>query len=289
MNNSDHTSASNQSQPTAKPMIRERRDTFHRLHQEGCFILPNPWNIGTAKWLAQAGFKALATTSSGYAFSRGCADGDIKVDEMLQHIREIVDATPLPVNVDFEDGHAKDLENLANNVLRCVETGAAGLSIEDSTGDPEQPLYPLDEAAERMETARKAIDDSGQNVMLIGRAECFLTGYPDPLNESLHRLKAYDEAGADCLYAPGLSTREQITAVVNAAAPKPVNVMMGPAKQFNLNELAEMGVRRISTGGALSLSAWTGFANAVKSLAEGTFSAFNDLVSHKELTKLFNG
>jgi 2-methylisocitrate lyase-like PEP mutase family enzyme len=284
MNNSKNKSASKSSQPT----IRERRDTFRRLHREGCFILPNPWNIGTAKWLVQAGFKALATTSSGYAFSRGCTDGDIEVDEMLEHIREIVDATSLPVNVDFEDGHAEDLKNLANNVLRCVETGAAGLSIEDSTGNPEQPLYPLDEATERMKTARKAIDDSGQKVMLIGRAECFMTGHPEPLKETLRRLKAYDEAGADCLYAPGLSTREQITAVVNAAAPKPVNIMMGPAKQFNMSELSEMGVRRISTGGTLALTAWTGFANAVKPLAEGKFSAFENLVSHQELTELFS-
>lgn len=277
------------SSPTNQPFptIKERRTAFRRLHEEGCFIIPNPWNIGSARWLANAGFKALATTSSGYAFSQGRPDGEINVNEVLQYCRDIVESTHLPVNADFMDGHAKDLDQLANNVRRCVNTGVAGLSIEDSTKDPDQPLYPFDEAVERMKTARAAIDETGKNVMLIGRAECFLVGHPDPLDESLHRLKAYSDAGADLLYAPGLRTREQITAVVEAAAPKPVNVLMGPAKQFSQNELAEMGVRRISIGGALALSAWTGFINAATSLKEEGFDGFDDIVSHGELTQLF--
>jgi 2-methylisocitrate lyase-like PEP mutase family enzyme len=285
MKRSNSSSDSIQSHST----LDERRTAFRQLHEKGCFIIPNPWNVGTARWLAQAGFKALATSSSGYAFSRGRADGHIPVDEMLRHIREIVEATPLPVNADFEDGHAKNLGQLADNVQRCVETGVAGLSIEDSTGDAQNPLYPLDEAIKHMQAARQAIDDSGQDVMLIGRAECFLVNHPDPLNESLHRPKAYAEAGADCLYAPGLSTREQITAVVKAAAPKPVNVLIGSAVPFQLSDLAEMGVRRISVGGAMARTAWTGFINAVKPLKEGRFNGFANLVSHPELNQLFGG
>lgn len=286
MNKSSFTPTSKQSQPT----IKERRTSFRRLHlhKEGCFVIPNPWNVGSARWLAHEGFKALATSSSGYAFSRGRSDGAIGVDEVLQHFREIVGATPLPVNADFEDGHTKDHDQLAENVKRCVETGVAGLSIEDSTGDAEHPLYPLDEAVKRMETARKAIDETGQNVMLIGRAECFLAGHQDPLNESLRRLEAYAEAGADCLYAPGLATKEQITAVVKAVSPKPVNVLIGSDVPFTVADLAEMGVRRISIGGALARTAWTGFINAITPLKEGRFSGFADLISHQELNQFFS-
>lgn len=269
------------------PAIAERRNTFRKLHKEGCFVIPNPWNIGSAKWLAQAGFKALATSSSGYAFSQGAPDGGIGVDEVLQHCRDIVDATPLPVNADFENGHAEDLSQLAENVRRCVETGVAGLSIEDSTGNAKQPLYPLDEATERMKTARAAIDKTGQNVMLIGRAECFLTGHSEPLNESLRRLEAYAEVGADCLYAPGLSTRKQITAVVRTVSPKPVNVLVGSDMPFTVSDIAEMGVRRISIGGAMARTAWTGFANAIEPLKEGRFDGFKDLISHQELDHFF--
>src|SRR6185312_13275989 len=227
------------------PSIDERRAAFRQLHASGCFVIPNPWDPGSARWLAQLGFKALATTSSGYAFSRGEADGAIAVDEVLRYCREMVVATALPVNADFEDGHARDLRELATNVRRCVDTGVAGLSIEDATGDAARPLYTLDDAVARMRAARQAIDASGQDVLLVGRAECFLTGHPQPLEEALRRLVAYAGAGADCLYAPGLATREQIAAVVAAVAPKPVNVLMGAAAPFTVAALATLGVRRI--------------------------------------------
>lgn len=264
-----------------------RHSAFRRLHQEGCFVLPNPWDIGSARWLAQAGFKALATTSSGYAFSRGRADGEVGVDDVLHYIREMVAATDLPVNADFEDGHARDLAEFKDNIHRCVETGVSGLSIEDATGDADQPLYPFDEAVARMHAARAAIDASGEDVMLVGRAECFLVGQPD-LDEVLRRLRAYDEAGADCLYAPGLTTRDQIAAVVEAAAPKPVNVLMGPAASLGLSTLAALGVRRVSTGGALALAAWSGFTQAAGALAEGRFDGFANTVSHGDLGQLFD-
>lgn len=268
------------------PTLAERRASFRRLHASGCFVIPNPWDVGSAKWLAQAGFKALASTSSGYAFSRGKADGDVGVDEVLAHLRELVEATPLPVNADFEDGHARDLDGLADNVRRCVETGVAGLSIEDATGDAAHPLYDFDEAVARMRTARQAIDATGEDVMLIGRAENFLVGQPD-LDDAIRRLVAYAEAGADGLYAPGLSTREQIKAVVEAVSPKPVNVLLGPASALSLAEMAELGVRRVSIGGALALAAWSGFVQAAGPLAEGRFDGFANTVSHADMGKLF--
>ncbi|HLQ84723.1 MAG TPA: isocitrate lyase/phosphoenolpyruvate mutase family protein [Salinisphaeraceae bacterium] len=263
-----------------------RHAAFRQLHASGCFILPNPWHIGAARWLAQAGFKALATTSSGYAFSRGKADGAVHVDEVLQHCSEIVAATNLPVNADFEDGHARDLPTLQDNVRRCVATGVSGLSIEDASGDPASPLYSFAEAVERMHAAREAIDATDEDVLLVGRAECFLVGQPD-LDETLRRLTAYGEAGADCLYAPALSTREQIAAVVEAVAPKPVNVLLGPAAHLGLQTLAELGVRRISTGGALSLTAWSGFARAAEKLAAGRLDMLDNKVTHSDLGSLF--
>ncbi|HET8553453.1 MAG TPA: isocitrate lyase/phosphoenolpyruvate mutase family protein [Rhodanobacteraceae bacterium] len=268
------------------PDLAQRRAAFRDLHREGCFILPNPWDPGSAKWLAQAGFKALASTSSGYAFSRGHADGDIGVDEVLAHLRDLVEATDLPVNADFESGYARDLDGLATNVRRCVDTGVAGLSIEDSTGDKNRPLYDFDEAVARMRTARQAIDESGEDVMLIGRSEGFLVGRPD-LDETLRCLKAYAEAGADCLYAPGLSTREQIAAVVEAVAPKPVNVLMGPAAKLGFDTLAELGVRRVSVGGALALAAWGGFATAANRLAAGSFDGFAGALTHAQMNAMF--
>ncbi len=267
-------------------VFAERRAAFRQLHAAGCFIIPNPWDVGSARWLANAGFKALASTSSGYAFSRGRNDGDIGVDEMLAHLRELVEATDLPVNADFEDGHARELDALAANVRRCVDTGVAGISIEDATGDAGHPLYDLDEAVARMRTARQAIDATGADVMLIGRAECFFHGLPD-IDETVRRLRAYAEAGADGLYAPGLSTREQVKAVVEAVAPKPVNVLMGPAAKLGFDTLAELGVRRISVGGALALSAWSGFAQAAGPLAEHRFDGFASTVTHGDLARLF--
>ena len=264
-----------------------RRAAFRKLHESGCFMLPNPWDPGSARALQGLGFKALATTSSGFAWSRAHADNAMGVDAVLAHCRAIVAATGLPVNADFEDGHARDLKELADNVRRCVDTGVAGLSIEDSTGDAARPLYEFDEAVARMRAARAAIDASGQDVMLIGRAECFLVGHPDPLDESLKRLKAYAEAGADCLYAPGLRTSEQIEAVVRTVAPKPVNVLVGYAAPFTLVELAELGVRRVSVGGALAGAAWGGFLRAARGLAEGRFDGFADNATHAELNGLF--
>ena len=227
-----------------------RRAAFRKLHESGCFLIPNPWDAGSAHALAALGFKALATTSSGFAWSRAHADNTMDVEAVLAHCRDIVAATELPVNADFEDGHARDIDGLKKNVARCVETGVAGLSIEDSTGDAAQPLYDFDEAIARMRAARAAIDATGEDVMLIGRAECFLVGHADPLNESIKRLRAYAEAGADCLYAPGVGKPEQIRAIVEAVAPKPVNVLVGRAGPYTLADLAKLGVRRVSVGGA---------------------------------------
>jgi len=267
--------------------IAARRAVFRKLHESGCFMLPNPWDPGSARTLQRLGFKALATTSSGFAWSRAQCDNAVDLDTVLAHCRAIVAATDLPVNADFEDGHARDLKELADNVRRCVDTGVAGLSIEDSTGDAAQPLYRLDEAVARMRAARAAIDASGQDVMLIGRAECFLVGHADPLEESLRRLKAYAGAGADCLYAPGLRTSEQIEAVVRAVAPKPVNVLVGYAAAFTQADLAKLGVRRISVGGALAGAAWGGFLRAAHGLAEGRFDGFAGNATHAEVDALF--
>lgn len=264
-----------------------RRTAFRKLHESGCFLIPNPWDPGSARALEQLGFKALATTSSGFAWSRGHADNTMDVEAVLAHCREIVEATELPVNADFEDGHARDLDGLRENVRRCIDTGVAGLSIEDSTGDAAQPLYDFDEAVARMRAARQAIDASGEDVMLIGRAECFLVGHPDPLSESLKRLEAYAEAGADCLYAPGAGQPEQIKAIVEAVAPKPVNVLVGRPVPSTLADFAKLGVRRISVGGALAGAAWGGFLRTARGLAQGRFDGFTDNATHAELDHLF--
>lgn len=269
------------------PSIAERRAAFRRLHERGCFVIPNAWDPGSARGLRQLGFQAIASTSAGYAFSRGRADGVPGVEEVLAHLRDLVAATPLPVNADFEDGHARDLDTLAANVRRCVDTGVAGLSIEDSTGDAARPLYPLDEAVARMRAARAAIDAAGGDTLLIGRAECFLVGHADPLAESLRRLRAYAEAGADCLFAPGLRTEEQIAAVVAAVAPKPVNVLVGGPAPFDLARLAALGVRRVSVGGGLYRAAWAGFMHAARGLAEGRFDGLAGATPHGELDALF--
>lgn len=265
-----------------------RRAAFRKLHEHGCFLIPNPWDAGSARALASLGFKALATTSSGFAWSQGRPDNAMDIEAVLAHCRTIVEATDLPVNADFEDGHARDLDGLEKNVRRCIETGVAGLSIEDSTGDAAHPLYDFDEAVARMRTARAAIDASGEDVMLIGRAECFLTGHPDPLHESLKRLKAYAEAGADCLYAPGAGDPEQIRAIVQGVAPKPVNVLVGRPVPSTLGAFAKLGVRRISVGGALAGAAWGGFLRAAHELAEGRFDGFAGNATHGELNAMFS-
>jgi 2-methylisocitrate lyase-like PEP mutase family enzyme len=273
--------------PDARPAIAAKRRAFHELHKAGCFVIPNPWDAGAARFLQSLGFKALATTSSGFAWSKGRADGSVPRAAVLAHLREIVAATDLPVNADFESGYAADAAGVAESVRLAVETGVAGLSIEDSTGDAAKPLFDLDTAVERMRAARKAIDDAGGDTLLVGRAECFLVGRPD-LEETIARLKAYARAGADCLYAPGIHTPEQIGAVVAAVAPKPLNLLVGSASKLTVQEIAALGVRRISLGGALARSAWGAFMRAARLLAEqGKFDDLAGAASGKELNSLF--
>lgn len=265
--------------------IAEKRTAFLELHEHGCFALPNPWDIGSAKYLESLGFKAVATTSAGFAFSHGMADGAVGLDLMLAHVREIVEATDLPVNADFENGYADEPEGVALNVRRCVETGVAGLSIEDNSGRKEQPLYEIAYAAERIRAAKEAIGESG--VLLTGRAECFLVGVDD-IDEVIRRLTAYAEAGADCLYAPGIRERDHIKAVVEAVAPKPVNLLISAPGGLTMGDAEELGVRRVSVGSALARAAWGGFIGAAKELAEqGTFGGFSGAMPHAELQKLF--
>ena len=264
--------------------------TFRALHESGCFVLPNPWDIGTAIYLEHVGFKALATTSAGFAFLRGKPDGGVPRDDMLAHIREIVNATTLPVNADFHAGYADDPENVAANVRLCVETGVAGLSIEDSTGRSDYPLYEKKLAIERIRGARSAIDDSKTGVVLTGRCEAWLVGDSDPLRTALERLAAYAQAGADCLYAPGVSDPDEIGQVVKAVAPKPVNVLVsGFNHQLTLSRLADFGVRRVSVGSGLALAAWGAFIRAAKEIkTNGTFSLLADNAPSAELNELFH-
>jgi 2-methylisocitrate lyase-like PEP mutase family enzyme len=270
-----------------RPGITDKRRAFHELHQAGCFVIPNPWDTGGARFLQSLGFKALATTSSGFAWSRGQPDGGISRDMALAHLRDIVAATDLPVNADFESGFAKDAAGVAESVRLAIETGVAGLSIEDATGDAARPLFELGDAVERIRAARKAIDKAGGDTLLVGRAECFLVGRPD-LDETIERLKAYAQAGADCLYAPGIRTRDQIATVVAGVAPKPFNLLVGSASELTLREIAALGVRRVSVGGALARSAWAGFMRAARLIAEqGKFDGFAGAASFQELNSLF--
>ena len=267
--------------------IQERRKAFRALHESGCFVIPNPWDAGSARFLESLGFKALATTSSGYAWSQGRADGSVPRDMVLEYLREVVEATNLPVNADFEAGYAKDADGVAESVRMAVDTGVAALSIEDSTYDDAKPLRDIDDAVRRMRAARAAIDESRSGVMLVGRAENFIVNRPD-LADTIARLKAYSAAGADCLYAPGIRTREQISAVVAAVAPKPVNLLIGSTSDLAVKDVAALGVRRISVGGALARCAWAGFIQASRMLAtEGRFDGFSGAASGKELNELF--
>jgi 2-methylisocitrate lyase-like PEP mutase family enzyme len=269
------------------PTTSEKRTSFRKLHEQGCFAIPNPWDIGSALYLQHLGFKAVATTSAGFAFSRGLADNSVPRDLMLAHIREVVEATDLPVNADFENGYAHEPEDVAENVRLCLETGVAGLSIEDSTGKKESPLYELDFAVARIKAARAAIDKAGGDAILVGRAECFLVGRTD-IQEAIRRLKAYADAGADCLYAPGIRTHEDIAAVVGAVAPKPINVLISAPGGLTMSDAAGFGVRRVSVGGALARAAWGGFLRAAKELAEhGRFDGFADATPHAELNEFF--
>jgi len=259
---------------------------FRKLHESGCFVIPNPWDIGTARYLRNLGFRALATTSAGCSFSRGLPDADwaVPLDLALKHIAEIVSATDLPVNADFESGYSHNPRGVAENVRLCVETGVAGLSIEDATGDPEKPLYDLPLAVERIQAARSAATD----VLLTARAECFLVGHPDPLRESIRRLQAYAEAGADVLYAPGVRERTDIQAIVAAVHPRPVNVLAPVG--LRVSDFAELGVRRVSLGSSLARAAWTGFIRAAKLIAEeGSFAGLDGAVSYAELNEFFRG
>ena len=262
---------------------------FRSLHESGCFVLPNPWDIGTAIYLERLGFKALATTSAGFAFSRGKSDGGVPRDEMLVHIREIVEATSLPVNADFHGGYADEPEYVTENVRLCVETGVAGLSIEDSTGRSDSPLYEKKLAMERIRAARSAIDASNIGVVLTGRCEAWLVGDSNPLHTALDRLTTYAEAGADCLYAPGASNPNEIAQIVKAVAPKPINILVsGFNHQLTLSELADLGVRRISVGSGLALAAWGAFLRAAQDIkANGTFNLLADNAPSTELNSLF--
>jgi 2-methylisocitrate lyase-like PEP mutase family enzyme len=266
------------------PNTAELRKSFRQLHESGCFAIPNPWDIGSAKYLQHLGFKAIATTSAGFAFSRGLPDGAVKRDEMLAHIKELVEATDLPVNADFENGYADDPDDVAESVRLCVKTGVAGLSIEDAADRKESPIYDVDLAVERIRAAREAIGDSG--VLLVGRAEGFLVGREN-IDQVIRRLVAYSEAGADCLYAPGFKDRNQIKAIVAAVAPKPVNILIGGAIGLTMKDAAELGARRVSVGGAFARAAWGAFIRAAKELIEnGTFDELAHATPHDELQKL---
>lgn len=244
---------------------------FRRLHQSGCFVMPNPWDRGSAIYLQKLGFKALATTSAGFAWTTGHPDTGVTVDQVLAHLKEITGTVSLPVNADFEGGYAREPEGVAKNVTRAVATGIAGLSIEDSTGDKSEPLFEFSLAVERIMAARAAIDQSGSGVLLTGRSEGFIAGRPD-LKETIKRLEAYAAAGADCLYAPGIRKNEEISAVVKAVAPKPVNLLVH-GNWITVAQAAELGVRRISIGGALAKTAWNGVTRAAQEIAEqGTFA-----------------
>lgn len=274
---------------TIPSTLAERRAGFRALHAAGCFVIPNPWDAGSAAYLQSLGFKALATTSSGLAWSQGRADNSLARDTVLAHLRCVVAATALPVNADFESGFGADAAGVAESVRLAVDTGVAGLSIEDSTGDAERPLFDLPDAVERLRAARSAIDAAGGEVLLTGRAECFLVGRPD-IAETITRLVAYAEAGADCLYAPGIRSREHIAAVVAAVAPRPVNLLIGAVSDWTVPQVAALGVRRISVGGALARSAWGGFMRAAKTIAdEGRFDGFADAASGQQLNTLFAG
>jgi methylisocitrate lyase len=267
-------------------MTGDQATVFRRLHGSGCFVMPNPWDIGSARVLAGLGFPALATTSAGLAWSRGQRDNQVSLDAVLAHIRTIADCVDVPVNVDFEDGFAKEPDRVAANVAAAAATGIAGLSIEDSTGDAAEPLFDVALAVERIAAARSAIDATGRAVVLTGRSEGFIAGRPD-LAKTIERLVAYANAGADCLFAPGVRSRSDIAAIVGAVAPRPVNVLVG-ADFTTVAELAELGVRRISVGGALARAAWTGFLAAAKEIAgPGTFTAFGKIMSVPDMNSVF--
>ena len=268
--------------------MNDRTRHFHELHGSGCFVIPNPWDQGSARLLAQLGFRALATTSSGFAWSQGRQDNHVTIDDALAHMTAIAAAVQIPVSADFEAGFAEAPEGVAANVARAAATGIAGLSIEDSTGDTSNPLFDFTLAVERIQAARRALDATGTGVLLTARSEGFIVGRPD-LTETIRRLTSYTHAGADCLYAPGLRAKADIAAVVHAVAPKPVNVLVG-SDFATVADLAALGVRRISVGGALARAAWTGFLDAAREIAgQGTFTRLGRAVTFAELNGTFSG
>ena len=273
--------------PPTRPSVAEKRKAFAELHKSGCFVIPNPWSLGSARYLEGLGFKAIASTSSGYAHSRGLPDGAVSLDEVLAHYRELAAATGIPLNADFENGFADDPEGVAVNVARCIETGVAGLSIEDSPQLSEVPLYDFELALARVKAARAAIDRSGSGVLLTARTEGFIRGRPD-IDETIRRLKAFADAGADCFYSPGVKTREHIAATVKAVGGRAVNFLNSGAFGYTVSDLAALGVRRISVGGTLARVAMHGFIAAAAQIAkEGKFDAFAGVVSNAELNRFF--
>ncbi|MEW6310412.1 MAG: isocitrate lyase/phosphoenolpyruvate mutase family protein [Pseudomonadota bacterium] len=269
-----------------RPTVSDKRAAFREMHRAGCFLLPNPWDAGGARLLERLGYRALATTSAGYAWSQGQADGQLSRDDTLAHMRYMATMSDLPINADFESGFGATPEAVFDSVSLALETGVAGLSIEDSTGDPAQPVRDKAQAVERLQAARAAIDAGGGDTLLVGRAENYFVGRPD-LDDTVERLLAYSQAGADCLYAPGLRTREEIQTVVQAVAPKPVNVLIGWNSELTVEALAELGVRRISVGGALARAAWGGFIDAARRMIEqGRFDGFGGTPSGAELNEL---
>jgi 2-methylisocitrate lyase-like PEP mutase family enzyme len=294
-------SASPRSQPTlvtgaravpSQDAAAARRKAFRALHERGCFVIPNPWDVGSARYLQHLGFPALATTSAGFAFSQGLPDSDdaavVTRDRVLAHIASIAAAVDVPVSADFMSGYGAEPGDVADSVAQCIATGVAGLSIEDATGDPMSPLYELPLAIERVRAARQAIDHSGHDVLLTARAECYHVGHLDSFSESVRRLQAYAAAGADVLFAPGPQTATDIKALVAAVAPKPFNLLVVRDIGLSVEEVAALGVRRISVGGALALAAWTGFMRAAQTLkAQGSFAGLDNLVPYSEINGLF--
>jgi len=269
-----------------RPTVSDKRAAFREMHHAGCFLLPNPWDAGGARLLERLGYRALATTSAGYAWSQGQADGQLSRDDTLAHMRYMATMSDLPINADFESGFGATPEAVFDSVSLALATGVAGLSIEDSSGDPAQPVRDKAQAVERLQAARAAIDAGGRDTLLVGRAENYFVGRPD-LDDTVERLLVYSQAGADCLYAPGLRTREEIQTVVQAIAPKPVNVLIGWNSELTVEALAELGVRRISVGGALARAAWGGFIDAARRMIEqGRFDGFGGTPSGAELNEL---
>jgi len=274
--------------PSARPSTSDKRKAFRELHKFGCFVIPNPWNVGTARYLQGLGFKALATTSAGHAHSEGYADGAQPMEDVLEHYRELAAAADVPLNADFENGYADDPDGVAANVTRCIATGVSGLSIEDLPQQPGATLYDFDMALARVKAARAAIDKAGGDVVFTARTEGFIRGRPD-IDETIRRLKAFADAGADCLYSPGIKSREHIEATVRAVGGKAINFLNFTSLGFTVSDLASMGVRRISVGGTLSRVAMDAFIKSAKAIAqEGSFESFAGVVSNPELNKFFS-